>query len=72
MPIGAEETFKGVVDLIDNKAYVERRGHGHDVERNPMPEDLVDTVAEYREKLIEAAAEQDDSSWRSTSRILTA
>jgi elongation factor G len=62
VPIGAEETFKGVVDLIDNKAYVwNEEDMGMTWDEIPMPEDLVDTVAEYREKLIEAAAEQDDS-----------
>ena len=62
VPIGAEETFKGVVDLIDNKAYVwNEEDKGMTWDEIPMPEDLVDTVAEYREKLIEATAEQDDS-----------
>jgi elongation factor G len=62
VPIGAEETFKGVVDLIDNKAYVwNEEDKGMTWDEIPMPEDLVDTVAEYREKLIEAAAEQDES-----------
>jgi len=62
VPIGAEETFKGVVDLIDNKAYVwNEEDMGMTWDEIPMPEDLVDTVAEYREKLIEAAAEQDES-----------
>ena len=62
VPIGAEETFRGVVDLIDNKAYVwNEEDKGMTWEEIPMPEDLVDTVAEWREKLIEAAAEQDDS-----------
>ena len=62
VPIGAEETFRGVVDLIDNKAYVwNEEDKGMTWDEIPMPEDLVDTVTEWREKLIEAAAEQDDS-----------
>ena len=62
VPIGAEETFRGVVDLIDNKAYVwNEEDKGMTWDEIPMPEDLVNTVAEWREKLIEAAAEQDDS-----------
>ena len=62
VPIGAEETFRGVVDLIDNKAYVwNEEDKGMTWDEIPMPEDLVDTVAEWRDKLIEAAAEQDDS-----------
>ena len=50
VPIGAEETFKGVVDLIDNKPSTGRRQSM--TWNDPMPEDLVDTVAEYREKLM--------------------
>ena len=62
VPIGAEETFKGVVDLISNKAIVwndETQGMTYD--EVPIPEDLVDTVAEWREKLIESVAEYDDN-----------
>ena len=62
VPIGAEETFKGVVDLISNKAIVwndETQGMTYD--EVPIPEDLIDTVAEWREKLIESVAEYDDN-----------
>ena len=62
VPIGAEETFKGVVDLISNKAIVwndETQGMTYD--EVPIPEDLVDVVAEWREKLIESVAEYDDN-----------
>jgi len=62
VPIGAEETFKGVVDLITGKAIV---WNDHDMgmtyEEIPVPEDLVDTVAEWREKLLEAVAEYDET-----------
>ncbi len=61
IPIGAEERFKGVVDLITGEAITwneSDQGMTYDV--IPMPEDLVDTVAEYREKLLEAVAEYDD------------
>jgi elongation factor G len=62
VPIGAEETFRGVVDLIDNKAYVwNEEDKGMTWSEIPIPDDLTATVEEYREKLIEAAAEQDDS-----------
>ena len=62
VPIGAEETFRGVVDLIKNKAFVwNEEDMGMTWDEIPIPDDLIDTVAEYREKLIEAAAEQDDS-----------
>ena len=62
VPIGAEETFKGVVDLISNKAIVwndETQGMTYD--EVPIPEDLIDIVTEWREKLIESVAEYDDN-----------
>ena len=62
VPIGAEETFKGVVDLISNKAIVwndDTQGMTYD--EIEIPEDLVDVVAEWREKLIESVAEYDDN-----------
>lgn len=62
VPIGVEETFKGVVDLITGKAIVwNEHDAGMTFEEIPMPEDLVDTVAEWREKLLEAVAEYDES-----------
>ena len=62
LPIGAEETFKGVVDLLTGEAIVwneEDRGMTYEV--IPVPEDMVELVAEYREKLVEAVAEYDDT-----------
>jgi elongation factor G len=62
IPIGAEETFKGAVDLIRNKAIVwDDATQGATYTEIPIPEDLVDLVAEYRGKLIEAIAEFDDN-----------
>ncbi len=62
VPIGAEETFKGVVDLILNKAIVWNEDDmGMTYKEIPIPEDLVDTVAEWREKLLEVVAEYDDT-----------
>lgn len=62
IPIGAEETFKGVVDLIRNIAIVwDDATQGATYTQIDIPEDLVDVVAEYREKLIESIAEYDDS-----------
>lgn len=61
IPIGAEEDFRGVVDLIQNKAIVwDDATQGMTYEEIEIPADLVDTVAEYREKLVEAVAEYDD------------
>ena len=62
VPIGAEETFKGVVDLITNKAIVwNEEDMGMTYEEIPIPEDLVETVNEWREKLLESIADYDDS-----------
>ncbi|NNF35672.1 MAG: GTP-binding protein, partial [Saprospiraceae bacterium] len=62
VPIGAEETFKGVVDLITNKAIVwNEQDMGMTYEEIEIPEDLVDVVNEWREKLLEAIADYDDS-----------
>ena len=61
VPIGAEENFKGVVDLITNQAIVwneEDRGMTYEVVETP--EDLVEVVAEWRQKLVESVAEYDD------------
>jgi elongation factor G len=61
VPIGAEETFKGVVDLITNEARIwNEEDQGMTYEVVPIPADLVETVEEYRSKMIEAAAEYDD------------
>ena len=62
VPIGAEDNFKGVVDLVQNKAFVwNEDDKGMTWDEVDIPGDLKETVEEYREKLIEAAAEQDES-----------
>lgn len=62
VPMGAEETFIGVVDLITNEARVwNDEDMGMTYEVLPIPEDLKDVVAEYREKLLEAVAEYDET-----------
>jgi elongation factor G len=62
IPIGAEETFKGVVDLIENKAVVwyEDDVMGQRYELEDIPADMVEEVAEWRGKMVEAVAEYDD------------
>jgi elongation factor G len=62
IPIGSEETFVGVVDLITNQAITwNEEDHGMTFTVIDMPADLVDTAAEWREKLLEAVAEYDES-----------
>lgn len=62
IPIGAEDGFKGVIDLIHMKAVVwndETMGAKYDIEE--IPQDLLQKANEYREKLIESVAEQEES-----------
>jgi len=62
VPIGSEEDFRGVVDLINNKAIVwNEEDMGMTFKEIDIPEDLKDTVEEWRGKLVEAVAEQDDT-----------
>jgi len=61
LPIGAEETFKGVVDLINNRGIVwNEHDKGMTFEEVPIPEDMVEEAKEWREKLLESIAEFDD------------
>jgi len=60
LPIGAEETFKGIVDLIRNVAIVYGDDKGKDINEVPVPEDMVEQAELYRTELMEAAAEADD------------
>jgi elongation factor G len=57
LPIGSAETFEGVVDLVEGKAFKYADGRREEV---PIPDDLQETVKEYRERLVEAAAEAND------------
>lgn len=61
LPIGSEENFIGVVDLIANKAYVwDDESLGSNFDEGPVPEDMLELVAEYRTKLIEGTAEESE------------
>ncbi|ALG61860.1 MULTISPECIES: elongation factor G [Citromicrobium] len=61
LPIGAESNLQGVVDLVGNRAIIwESEGLGASYKHVAIPEDMADKAAEYREKLIETAVEQDD------------
>jgi elongation factor G len=62
LPIGAEETFEGVIDLIRMKAiYWHEANMGTSFELRDVPEDLLAEAGEWREKMVEAAAEGDES-----------
>ncbi len=61
LPIGSEDTFKGIVDLINMDAEIYYDDLGNDIRREEIPEDMKDLAQEYREKLVEAVAEQDEA-----------
>ena len=62
LPIGAEEGFRGVVDLVENKAIVwNEEDQGMTFEEIEIPADMVDEVAEYREHLLESVADYDET-----------
>ena len=60
LPIGAEDTFKGLVDLIEMNALVYVDDLGKTSEAVDIPEDMMDKVEEYRQNLLDAVAESDD------------
>jgi elongation factor G len=61
IPIGAEETFEGVIDLFEMKAYKADDVLGKDVSESEIPKDLKEKATEWRNKMIEAIVETDDT-----------
>jgi elongation factor G len=62
IPIGAAETFDGIIDLIKMKAlYFDMKSLGKNVVEKDIPEDMLEKAQEYRQKMVESAAEQDDA-----------
>ncbi|MBR1834667.1 MAG: elongation factor G [Bacteroidales bacterium] len=62
IPIGQEDLYKGVVDLIANRALVwDESSNGQRFEEIPMPADLKEIAAEYRQKLVEGVAEENEA-----------
>ncbi len=61
LPIGAESDFKGIIDLVEMKAYYYNDDKGIDITVTDIPADMADKAAEYRSQLIECVAEQDDA-----------
>ena len=57
LPIGAEDNFTGIIDLIKMKAEIYTNDLGTDIQETDIPEDLQDLAEEWREKLVEAVAE---------------
>ena len=60
LPIGSEDTFKGIIDLITMKAEIYYDDLGKDMREEEIPEDMKDLAEEYHEKLIESVAELDE------------
>jgi len=60
LPIGAEDTFKGIIDLVNNNAIVYYDDKGMDVRVEEIPEDMKEIAAQYRSEMIEHIVEQDD------------
>ncbi len=61
LPIGAEETFKGIIDLVEMKAYVYYDDLGKDIRCEDIPEDMLEQAQQYRAELVEHVAELDDA-----------
>ena len=60
LPVGAEDTFQGIVDLIKMRAFIHKDDLGKVIEETDIPEDLKEKAEKYRNEMVEAAAEQDD------------
>ena len=60
LPIGSEDNFKGIVDLIKMKAFIHKDDLGKEIEECEIPEDMKADAEKYRAAMVEAAAEQDD------------
>ena len=60
LPIGAEDNFKGIVDLVKMRAFIHKDDLGKEIEETDIPDDLKEKAEEFRAQMVEAAAEQDD------------
>ena len=60
LPIGAEENFQGIVDLVRMRALIHKDDLGKEIEETDIPADMKELANEYREKMVEAVAEQDE------------
>ena len=60
LPIGAEDNFKGIVDLIKMRSFIHKDDLGKEIVEGDVPEDMKEMAEKYREAMIEAAADQDE------------
>ena len=61
LPIGKEDTFKGIIDLVEFKAEIYKDDLGKEIEITDVPADMLDEATEARQAIVELAAEQDDA-----------
>ncbi|MBQ9150160.1 elongation factor G [bacterium] len=61
LPIGAEDSFKGIVDLFEMKAHIYTNDLGTDIQVTDIPADLVEKAQQYRDEMVEAIAGEDDA-----------
>jgi elongation factor G len=61
IPIGSEENFRGIVDIVQMKAYIYNNDTGTDIEEVEIPDEVKELAVEYRTKLIESVAETNDA-----------
>ena len=61
LPIGKQDTFKGIIDLLEREAEIYDSDDGKQYHKEPVSDDMKDMVEEYREKIIEAACDGDDA-----------
>ncbi len=60
LPIGAEDNFKGIIDLIKMRAFIHKDDLGKEIEETDIPDDMKDLATEYHDKMLESVAEQDE------------
>ncbi len=61
LPIGAEDEFKGIIDLVEMKAYVYYDDLGKDIRVEEIPEDMLEKAQQYHDEMVEHVAEQDEA-----------
>ena len=61
IPVGKEDNFRGIIDLVEMKAYIYTNDLGTDIQVTDIPEEYLDQAKKYRNIMVEAAVEQDDA-----------
>ncbi|MGB4092470.1 MAG: elongation factor G [Ruminococcus flavefaciens] len=61
LPIGAEDEFKGIIDLVEMKAYIYTNDIGTDIKVEDIPDDMKEIAQKYHDEMVEHVAEQDDA-----------